>query len=29
MKIIMWTETAEDREQWILVVKEAKAHPGL
>jgi hypothetical protein len=29
MKIKQWTEKAEDREQWRLVVKEAKAHPGL
>jgi hypothetical protein len=29
MKIRYWTEKAEDREQWRLVVKEAKAHPGL
>jgi hypothetical protein len=29
MKIGQWTEKAEDREQWRLVVKEAKAHPGL
>ena len=29
IKIRQWTENAEDREQWILVVKEAKAHPGL
>jgi hypothetical protein len=29
MKIRQWTEKAEDREQWRLVVKEAKAHPGL
>jgi len=29
MKITQWTEKAEDREQWGLVVKEAKDHPGL
>jgi hypothetical protein len=29
MKIRQWTEKAEDRQQWRLVVKEAKAHPGL
>ena len=29
MKIRQWTEKAEVREQWRLVVKEAKAHPGL
>jgi hypothetical protein len=29
MRIKQWTEKAEDREQWRLVVKEAKAHPGL
>jgi len=29
MKIRQWTEKVEDREQWRLVVMEAKAHPGL
>jgi hypothetical protein len=29
IKIRQWTEKAEDREQWRLVVKEAKAHPWL
>ena len=29
MKIRQWTEKVEHREQWGLVVKEAKAHPGL
>jgi hypothetical protein len=29
MKIRQWTEKAEDREQWRLVVKEVKDHPWL
>jgi hypothetical protein len=29
MKTKQWTEKVEDREQCRLVVKEAKAHPGL
>jgi hypothetical protein len=29
MKIRQWTEKAEDREQWRLVVKETKTLPGL
>jgi len=29
MKTQQWMEKIEDREQWRLVVKEAKAHPGL
>ena len=29
MKIRQWTEKAEDREQWRLVVKEVNAHPRL
>jgi hypothetical protein len=29
MRIKQWTEKAEDRQQWRLVVKEAEAHPGL
>jgi hypothetical protein len=29
MRIKQWTEKAEDRKQWRLVVKEAKAQPGL
>jgi hypothetical protein len=24
-----WKEKMRDKEQWILVVEEAKAHPGL
>jgi hypothetical protein len=29
MKIKRWMEKAKDREQWRLVVEEAKAHPDL
>jgi hypothetical protein len=29
MKIKQWMEKMKDREQWRLVVEEAKAHPGL
>ena len=29
MKIKQWIEKTKDREQWRLVVEEAKAHPGL
>jgi hypothetical protein len=29
MKIKQWVEKTKDREQWRLVVEEAKAHPGL
>jgi hypothetical protein len=29
MKIKQWIEKMKDREQWRLVVEEAKAHPGL
>jgi hypothetical protein len=29
MKIKQWMEKTEDREEWRLVVEEAKAHPGL
>jgi hypothetical protein len=29
MKIKQWMEKMKDREQWSLVVEEAKAHPGL
>ena len=29
MKIKQWMEKTKDREQWRLVVTEAKAHPGL
>jgi hypothetical protein len=28
MKIRQWTEKAEERKQWRLVVNKAKAHPG-
>jgi hypothetical protein len=29
MEIRSWTERATNRDQWRLIVKEAKAHPGL
>jgi hypothetical protein len=29
MKVKQWMEKTKDREQWRLVVAEAKAHPGL
>jgi hypothetical protein len=29
MKVTGWKEEMRNREQWSLVVKEAKAHPGL
>ena len=29
MKIKQWMEKMKNREQWRLVVEEAKAHPGL
>jgi len=29
MKIKQWIKKTKDREQWRLVVEEAKAHPGL
>jgi hypothetical protein len=29
MKVKRWKEKMMNREQWRLVVKEAKAHPGL
>ena len=29
MKIKQWIEKKKDREQWRLVIAEAKAHPGL
>jgi hypothetical protein len=29
MKIKQWMEKTKDREQWSLVVEEAKPHPGL
>jgi hypothetical protein len=28
-KIKQWMEKTRDREQWRMVVREAKAHPGL
>jgi hypothetical protein len=29
MKIKQWIEKTKDRQQWRLVVEEAKAYPGL
>jgi hypothetical protein len=29
MKVKGWKEKIRNREQWRLVVEEAKAHPGL
>jgi hypothetical protein len=29
VKVKEWKEKMRNREQWRLVVKEAKAHPGL
>jgi hypothetical protein len=29
MKVTGWKEKMKNREPWRLVVKEAKAHPGL
>jgi hypothetical protein len=29
MKIKLWMKKTKDREQWRMVVEEAKAHPGL
>ena len=29
MKVTQWIEKTKDREQWRLVVEEAKTHPGL
>jgi hypothetical protein len=29
MEVKEWKENMRDREQWRLVVEEAKAHPGL
>jgi hypothetical protein len=29
MEVKRWKEKMRDREQWRLVVEEAKAHPGL
>jgi hypothetical protein len=29
MEVKGWKENMRDREQWRLVVEEAKAHPGL
>jgi hypothetical protein len=29
LKIKQWMENTKDRDQWRLIVEEAKAHPGL
>jgi hypothetical protein len=29
MEVKGWKEKMRDREQWRLVIEEAKAHPGL
>jgi hypothetical protein len=29
MGIKSWTEKARNRDQWRLIIEEAKAHPGL
>ena len=29
MAISGWTERVRNRDQWRLIIKEAKAHPGL
>jgi hypothetical protein len=29
MKIKLWMKKTKDREQWRLIVEEAKDHPGL
>jgi hypothetical protein len=29
MEVKGWKEMMRDREQWRLIVEEAKAHPGL
>jgi hypothetical protein len=29
MEVKRWKEKMRDRQQWRLVVEEAKAHPGL
>jgi hypothetical protein len=29
MKVKVWKDKMKDKEEWRLVVEEAKAHPGL